>query len=435
MSQTQITNDAAGASTFPQTNASLEIHKLTTVESILQQAAKVDASSREEFEKVFRAVETALKAQEDHITSQDSEITDLRAQLADLNAYIVKLTRTSVMPQAAETSKTERRKGLISDPVIFRGDEKDNKKNQDLFQTFVAQVDLKMVGDKDCFSSEKERIIYVASRVSGPAYKNIQSWVKPVIEDKEGGFKTWQEILDILQRVYGVADRRAAAEREMAALQQKNLPFVQFLAQFNTLLTDLDWDSSAKVSALKARINYELSEALIPIVQTPEYNDYDGWVKLLVKLAENSEAHMQRRRPEYRLNTNLSHQQQNQPSHSNAATLDPPDLMQLDAARLQPAERMRRLQGNLCLYCGKPGHYKSQCNEATNARFRGRGGMQGQRGAVHSGFRGRGGYNSGHVRAVGWAQASVTPESPLSSTPVPTPPESIVGDLKDQSSA
>ena len=158
----------------------------------------------------------------------------------------MQLTRTSA-------TKTEtRKKGFIDDPEIFKGDDNNTKKSQENFLTFTGQVELKMTGDKDCFLTENERIIYVASRVSGPAYKNIKSWVTPVVEGKEGGFQKWQDVLEILRRVYGVADKRAAAEREIAALQQRNLPFVQFLAQFNTLLADLNWDNSAKVSALKA---------------------------------------------------------------------------------------------------------------------------------------------------------------------------------------
>jgi hypothetical protein len=72
---------------------------------------------------------------------------------------------------------------------------------------------------------------------------------------------------------------------------QKNLPFVQFLAKFNTLLADLNWDSVAKVSTLKARISYELSQALVFIIDAPQYDDYDGWVNLLVRLVENAETH------------------------------------------------------------------------------------------------------------------------------------------------
>jgi len=425
-------------SAFPQTNASLQVHSLDTVESILSQVKTVSTANHEQFLKIFQAIEAALRTQDQCFSDQEQELNNLRttssglqAQVVDLNAYIVQLTRNST-----ETHTKERKKGLIADPEIFKGDKKETKENQELFLTFTAQVELKMTGDKHCFGSEKEQIIYVASRISGPAYKNIKSWVLPVVEDKEGGFSKWQDILEVLRRVYGVADKRAAAEREMASLQQKNLPFVQFLAQFNTLLADLSWDSSARVSSLKAKINYELSQALVSIVATPEYNDYDGWVQLLVKLAENAEAHAQRKRP------NLSHNNHLQQNHAqyNTPHTDSADPMQLDAARLLPTERMRRLQNNLCLYCGKPGHFKNECMEAAKAtasRGRGRGppayrGTPSYRGTYQGTPREGLQYN----RAVNWEQASVTPESSMSrsTTPIPTPSESTVGDLKDQSS-
>jgi hypothetical protein len=74
-----------------------------------------------------------------------------------------------------------RKKGFIDDPGIFKGDDNNTKKNQENFLMFTAQVELKMTGDKDYFLTESERIIYVASRISGPAYKNIKSWVTLVV--------------------------------------------------------------------------------------------------------------------------------------------------------------------------------------------------------------------------------------------------------------
>jgi hypothetical protein len=312
---------------------------------------------------MFRAVETAMQAQESYIANQDSEIAGLHARIDELNEHIAKTARMSVYTRVNGTKKS-----LISDPDIFKGDEMDNKKNQDLFDTFTAQVQLKMIGDKDCFSAEKEKIIYVASRVSGPAYKNIRCWVTPVVEDKEGGFKSWQEIPEVLRRIYGVADKHAAAEREMAILQQKNLPFIQFLAQFNALLADLSWDNCAKVSALKARINYELSEALVPVIHTPEHEDFDGWVKLLVKLAENVEVHLQRKRSHF-VHT-VNHRRNRLQDNCETTQTEALEPMQLDTVRLRPAERTRRFQSNLCMYCGQPGHFKSQCAEAIANRGR-----------------------------------------------------------------
>lgn len=421
------------ATKFPQVNASLKVRSLETVESFLNQTDGdifAKRPSRSEFEKIFEAIETTLQIQENHIAGQDSEMAGLHAKITELNEHIVTISMASSGHHGNKTKKS-----VIADPDIFKADKLDNKKNQELFQTFSAQVELKMMGDSKCFETDQERILYVASRVSAPAYKNIKPWVIPVIEGREGGFENWRELLDVLRRVYDVADKRAAAEREMAALQQKHLPFVQFLAQFNMLLADLSWDNSAKVSALKARINDGLSQALIPVIQTPEHNDFDGWVNLLVKLADNAEAHAHRKRP------NISHTLiPSQPQHNtDAAQMGPPEPMELDAVRLHPAERIRRLQSSLCLYCGKPGHFKGQCTEAAATRGRGRIGYRGMpsyRGVSRGGYQrqARGGiYN----RAIGWEQDSVTPGSSISRamTPIATPSESVADELKDQSSA
>jgi hypothetical protein len=147
-----------------------------------------------------------------------------------------------------------------------------------------------------------------------------------------------------------------------------------------------------------------------------------GQATIIVRLSENAEAHTQRKRPQ-------SVARQDQPlynSNSNAIqTKAPgPEPMQLDAARLHSTERIRRLQNNLCLYCGKSEHFKPQCTEAAITRGRGhgnyretidsRGGYQWpNRGVMEPG---RGGMQFN--RALNWDQASATP-----------PPESTVGDL------
>jgi hypothetical protein len=305
------------ATKFPQVNACLKVRSLGTVESILSQTdgdifAKHPTPSG--FEKIFEAIETTLQIQENHIAGQDSETAGLHAKITELNEDIVTISMESSGHHGNKTKKS-----VIANPDIFKANKLDNKKNQELFQTFSAQVELKMMGDSKCFETDQERILYVASRVSAPAYKNIQPCV---IEGREGGFANWRELPEVLRRVYDVADKRAAAEREMATLQQKHLPFVQFLAQFNMLLADLSWDNSAKVSALKARINDGLSQALIPVIQTPELNDFDGWVNLLVRLADNAEAHAHRKRP------NISHTLiPSQPQHNtDAAQMGPPSM-------------------------------------------------------------------------------------------------------------
>jgi hypothetical protein len=101
------------ATMFPQINAHLRVQDLhETVESLLGQAATTSQSVYDKLQKVFQAIEAAM-------------VTPAYAYYAN-----------------------EARESLISDPDIFRGDEKDSKKNQDLFQTFTAQIQLKIADQR-----------------------------------------------------------------------------------------------------------------------------------------------------------------------------------------------------------------------------------------------------------------------------------------------
>ncbi|KAL1256383.1 hypothetical protein QQF64_009474 [Cirrhinus molitorella] len=56
------------------------------------------------------------------------------------------------------------------------------------------------------------------------------------------------------------------------------------------------------------------------------------------------------------------------PTRSYTTTLTPPtsaepapEPMQVGYTKLTVEERERRLKGNLCLYCGQPGHIRANC--------------------------------------------------------------------------
>ena len=95
------------------------------------------------------------------------------------------------------------------------------------------------------------------------------------MKNKKNEFSKWQNILEVLQHVYDITDKKTTAEHKITIFQQKNLFFVQFFIQFNTLLADFNWNSLVKIFFLKIKINYKLSQALIFIVTILKYDDYD----------------------------------------------------------------------------------------------------------------------------------------------------------------
>ena len=118
-------------SVFSQINASLQIHSLDTVKSILSQVKTVSTVNHEQFLKIFQVIEAALQTQDQCFSNQKQELNNfciisnkLQTQVMNLNAYIVQLTRNFT-----EIYIKKQKKSLITDSEIFKNNKKKIKKN------------------------------------------------------------------------------------------------------------------------------------------------------------------------------------------------------------------------------------------------------------------------------------------------------------------
>lgn len=378
------------ASSFTFINSTLQGAEATwSVEELCAHIKKDSPDIHDKIKQGFASLEAALQnlttsnAEYDTRNSAlESENTALNDKIAALNAHITDLSLHR-SPATAPTSTAALGRARQKDPNEFTGSHKgnDSHKNQEEFRVWKKDLILKFEMDGHLYPTEREKIIYSAGRTAGTARKTIDAWVSSTLENKPDGFTSWQQLVSVLERVYDVADRAASAEREMARLEQKNQPFMVFFTKFNALLSDLNWNDEAKVASLKSKINYEMSSALVPIVTLPATNKYDEWVTLLCRLAENLEAHSQRKPPSGTpANRSLATTATVTATHPAEYSPNPDsDPMILDAMRLTAQERLRRIQQQLCLYCGKPGHRKFNCSEAAAARTsQGRGRGRGQ---------------------------------------------------------
>jgi hypothetical protein len=429
------------APSFAFINSTLQEAKATwSVEELFALLKDASPDIQNKLKQGFASLEAALQnfttsnaefdAQNSALQSENAALND---KIATLNAHIADLSLhrpLATAPTSAAASGRARQK----EPNEFTGNHKGNEshKNQEEFRVWKKDLILKFEMDGHLYPTEREKIIYAAGRTAGTARKTIDAWVSATLENKPNGFSSWQQLVSVLERVYDVADRAAAAEREMARLEQKNQPFMVFFTKFNALLSDLNWNDEARVAALKSKINYEMSSALVPIVTLPATDKYDEWVTLLCRLAENLEAHSQRKPPggtpanrSLAITTAATAQPVEYPTSPDS------DPMILDAMRLTPQERLRRIQQQLCLYCGKPGHRKLNCPEAAAARTsQGRGRGRGQpynRPQPAPGGRGQAfgqlqpAPNYG-LRTLGWVETA----SAVSSEPhTLTPPSSV----------
>jgi hypothetical protein len=324
-------------------------------------------------EQAATAIEAALAASENASLQADQANEELHRQIHSLTAESNSLRDRYHALIGDQQPKSARPRPIIPDPPPFKGEETDKTKLQTEYRNFQTQVRSKMQADAATFESEYQKIVYVSSRIQGKASSHISSYMRNTdffhtqAADPGGPFfKSWDEIFDhVLDRIYGIANRRIHAEAAMATLKQANKPFNVFFSEFSNFLADLDWNDSAKVAALRTRISFEMKDKLIAM-NLPADNDFPGWCNMLADLAQRLESFAadEKRRPAQFIHQSSAAPQPRQTQQAQVNTTSDGEPMQLDATRLTVEQRRYRIQNNLCLYCGKPGHIKATCVEA-----------------------------------------------------------------------
>ena len=189
-------------------------------------------------------------------------------------------------------------------------------------------------------------------------------------------FSNYAQFEQGLEQLYGSRDKQRVATRQLQQLRQTG-PASQYTATFRRFALETGWNDTALVTSyydgLRDNIKNELArmkrpdnlEELINLVITMDeqlyerqmemgrtngYRPYNGY--------QNSNGYQGNRG--YNANTQVPRQ----PYYG-------PQPMDLGATRgpLSKKDKDHRIQNNLCLYCGKPGHKARECK----AKQRGRG--------------------------------------------------------------
>src|SRR6266481_4327015 len=224
----------------------------------------------------------------------------------DLAAAITLLAQTLAAPKPMSVPATK-----LREPDTFDGADP-NK-----LQTFILQCSLHFHDRANAFASDRAKVAYALSFLMGPAL----GWFKPMLfnqEEEPPWLSDWPLFWNELSANFRSFDPVGEAEAEIEGLSMpENSWATLYFIEFNHLAARLQWGDSAL-----------LQQA------------YKG----LAWCVKNEMVH--REKP-------------------TKATKTGPDLtgkLSKDG-KLTPAERQRRMENNLCLFCGKTGHLAKDCSK------------------------------------------------------------------------
>ena len=296
-------------------------------------------------------------------------IDDLEEQLASSRRIADRLASGNFTPNHGRGDK-------IPDPPIYDG-------NRDALEGFVAQLRLKLFSDTTRFPTPAVRMAYTFNRLQGRA----QAQVLPFIKGDTIDLKDADDIIQILHNAFGDPDPAATARAKLSTLKQGKKEFNAYFADFQMLVSKLNWNEDAKLDALREGLSHELRRLLLGRTKGLSFNE-------LVKICQETDTESRA----IHLSEGRSYQQPRNAqghTHSRVATAAPlatnhaanpvpsgsgnghsphPDAMDLSATgtrgKISDEERAARLRDGRCLYCGGMGHMARNCPNKSRNPFR-----------------------------------------------------------------
>nr|XP_010792517.1 PREDICTED: uncharacterized protein LOC104965258 [Notothenia coriiceps] len=243
----------------------------------------------------------------------------------------------------------------LSRPEGFSGDSGDCR-------AFLAQCGLHFELQAACYPSERSRVAYIISHLSGRAEAwAMAEWVQrsPVCDSLDLFTETFTNIFQ--QTTQG---REAA--RALVGLRQGKQRVSDYAIKFRTLAGDSDWNQQVLFDAFRYGLSGTLKDQLAPL-ELPA--DLDSLISLTIKIDKRL---LERERERERDCDSLFLPQEAVFAQLFVLMESPQDLASVYSASplspavpeepmLTPEERQRRLWEGRCFYCGERGHSIAYC--------------------------------------------------------------------------
>ena len=225
---------------------------------------------------------------------------------------------------------------------------------------FQAKLQAAFQRYKSDLFTDPDRIMYAFQSMEGTPSRLLAAYVNREIPDEDGILVSYDAFAQFLEETFGDKHELETNTQKFLRLRQSGGTMIDYITQFRTLSARLTWNESALLAHFKAGLSEEVKSMLAP--QWHTFRTLRDIISAATTAYQNLQVQSRfRSRPAF---SPARPQQQQAPRRSAVATQPYPTPMDLDTVRfskLTTAEKQRRRDAGLCMYCADKGHFASAC--------------------------------------------------------------------------
>lgn len=259
-------------------------------------------------------------------------------------ANFITLTPEQFQQLLSNSSTQERNSSSvkISDPEPFSG-------GHDKLHTFLFQCRLKYHASPTKFRDDTIKIAYAVSYLRGPALL----WAEPKSKDGQMQYQQWDAFEKAITSAFGDPDPTQTARAKLSSLTQKGSAST-YWSEFQTLSARCEWEDSYLMYRFVGGLKDHLREKHAYMDKQPD--TLSSLVEWAIRIDNQIFAYQRSKKASQKPWAPAPR------STNNNSGTTPMELDVTKFTKLTEAERRRRRQNGLCMYCGAKGHYAKSCS-------------------------------------------------------------------------
>ncbi|CAJ1074292.1 uncharacterized protein LOC124485733 [Xyrichtys novacula] len=221
-------------------------------------------------------------------------------------------------------------------------------------QAFLTQVSLVFEMQPLSYASDRSKIAYTIGLLSGQA----REWGTAVWGRQDSACESYAAFVAEMRKVFDHPVSGNNASHRLMAISQGTRSVAEFAVEFRTLAAESSWNDGALQGAFYKGLGEALKDELATRDDSP---DLDHLIALAIKIDNRLRERRRERSARSVLGPTRTPSAPGPRTQPDPPPESLPEPMQIGRAHLTESEKLQRRSANLCLYCGRPGHYIAFC--------------------------------------------------------------------------